>query len=157
MALNKTQTWNKVVEILEGTKISKAKFAELEAILAPKSGSREANTIVVDGETYTHCRYTNRYWPCDELVYQNETKKAECKSKGYSKVGISLWNKGRQYVKSLDAKLKEAVLNQQDATDVVNEIKELESANAWNNAEWLQQFVTDEQTRIIDQLSVVKD
>jgi hypothetical protein len=154
MALNKTQTWEKVVEILEGTKISKAKMAELEALLAPKTGTREANIINYDGEKYAHCRYTDKYWPCDEMVYQNDEKREKCQSKGYSKVGISLWNKGRQYVKRLDEELKATILAGGDATNIVEQLKELEESRAWNDPKWLEQFITDEQARIIEQLAI---
>jgi hypothetical protein len=158
--MNKSQLWHEVKNLIESTdfKSKKAKeefYSRIATLLEPKKGGHSSRIIKeIDGIKYKTCRFTNRLWPTDELVYQNDNAKEEGKDKGYSKVGISLWNKGRKHIKNLEAKLTEAVLEGEDPTEFAQELKEIKEKNLGNSAEWLLQFATDEQLKEIEEKSL---
>ena len=106
--MTKLQTWNAAMAILNETtfKSNASKdeaIKRFEALLAPKKsgGGSRPEPIDVDGEIYQYCRFTGLYFPTSELVYQNDEMRATLKDKGYSNIGISLWNKGQKYLKDL--------------------------------------------------------
>ena len=158
--MTKTEIWNKVQEIAAEHRINKKAMAALAELLEPKKGGGHSNRIVVekDGITYKSCRFTNRLWPEDELIYQNDDMKAKGKDKGYSRVGISLWNKGQKELKEIKEALTNELINDNPNQDKIKELsaqlKEIESKNLNNNPEWLLQFATDEQLKEIEEKSL---
>ena len=158
--MNKSQVWNEVKNLIESTefKSKKAKeefYSHIASLLEPKKGGHSSRIVKeIDGITYKNCRFTNRLWPTDELIYQNDEYKAQEKDKGYSKVGISLWNKGQKHIKELEASLTEAVLNGEDPTSFAQELKEIKEKNLGNSPEWLLRFATDDQLKEIEEKSL---
>ena len=146
--LNKTQIWTKVQEILEGSKVTKAKMAELEELLAPKTGGTSIPTTMIDGVEHAYCRFTSKYWPLEEMVYQNDEKRAEKKHKGYSKVGISLWTKGQKALKDTQKQAIEAI-QEGDIERAKRLAKHGQEVNA-NDYGYLAQFADEDQAQLID-------
>lgn len=102
----KTQVWtnvqSQVLELIEGSKVSK-KFSEellniLESNIAPKSGggSMLNPPQEIDGVMNYWCRFHNQYEPQESMVMSKD------KSKGYCKASISLWNKTNSDIKKLN-------------------------------------------------------
>jgi len=171
--MTKLQTWNEAKEILESLGLSKKAYnnalVEFEKLLAPKKGgsnSRPAD-VVKDGETYRYCRFTNRYWPLSEMVYQNAEKREKLEDKGYSSIGMSLWTKGQRYIK--DGMKRATEINfsiikeynglkgdelREYAMNLYKEIEALKAENKGNEAEWLAQFATEEQQKYIAETSI---
>jgi len=150
--MNKKQTWENAQEILESLGLSKAKNEEalklFGALLAPKvggggKGSRPLPKMI-DGEAHYYCRYTAQYYPSSEMIYQNDDKRAKLEDKGYSKLGISLWNKGQKYLKNLKTKSVEIAFDDEATEEEMKEgirmhkeAKHLAEHNLMNNAEYL--------------------
>jgi len=112
---------------------------------------------MIDGEEYRNCRFTGRLWPLDELVYQNDEYRTQGKDKGYSKIGISLWNKGQKYIKNLETKMIDLIMSGEDASKVATELKQIKENNLGNKPEWLLQFATPEQEEIMKSKSYPLD
>ena len=149
--MKKSEIWTKVLEIAENHNLSNEVIKELSTILEPKRGGGHSNRIIkeIDGKIYKNCRFTNRLWSEDDLVYQNDEMKSQGKDKGYSKVGISLWNKGQKYIKDLKQKLLDMMLSEDVDTKKLkklkDELKKIEEKNLGNDSEWLIRFATEEQ------------
>ena len=159
--MTKTEKWTKVQEIAKEHKINKKAMEALAELLEPKKGGGHSDRIIqiIDGEEYRNCRFTGKLWSLDDLVYQNDEMKGLKKDKGYSKIGISLWNKGQKYVKDLKNKLTDEIMK--DAPDVIKieefktELKEIEAKNLRNDHNWLiEKFATSEQLKEIDTKSL---
>ena len=154
--MTKTELWNEVKSIIE-TEVAKTKQAEviakLEPLLAPKKGggTTRPQPIEVDGETRYYCRYTDAYWPTEEMIYQNEEKREALQDKGYSKLGISLWNRGRKYLDNLQKQVGEALMARDidRATELNEQLTNLKKQGLTNNAEWLLENVATEEEREI--------
>ena len=146
--MTKSQVWAEVQKILEGTKVSKAKMEELSVLLAPKAGGRANPTLVIDDIEYYYCRYTGKFWPLENMICQNDEKRQLGITKGYSKVGISLWTKGQKYYKDLKDKLTIAILEGNTDDEVIAELRDIKDKT--NTIEWLGQFATEEQQEAID-------
>ena len=121
-------------------------------ILQVFSSKTKTNRIIkeINGVEYKSCRFTGRLWKPEDLVYQNKDYEVKGKDKGYSKVGISLWNKGRRYIKELEAKVLDKLLSGEDATSEAEELKEIKEKNLGNSPEWLYQFTTEAQKEDIE-------
>ena len=158
--MTKTQIWNEVQKIAADHKINKKAMAALAELLEPKRGGGHSNRIIIekDGITYKSCRYTNRLWPVDELIYQNDEMKTQGKDKGYSKVGISLWNKGQKYLKDLKESLMNEIISddpdQKKVKEMKEQIKEIEEKKLTSDPNWLIQFATEEQLKEIEEKSL---
>ena len=159
--MTKKQMWDKVLELMESHSIENAEFKkELAQLLEPKKGGGASNRITVekDGITYKSCRLTDRLWPESELIYQNDKMREVGKDKGYSKVGISLWNKGQKYIQNLKNDLtNEIMANKPDKKkleEMKKELKEIESKKSGNNPEWILKFATEDQLKEIDEKSL---
>ena len=153
--LNKSQTWARVLEIIETNKLSDEIKSELSNLLEPKKGQGKTTRIVktIDDIEYRNCRFTGRLWKLDDLVYQNDKFREEGKDKGYSLVGISLWNKGQKHIKDVKNKLTELILSDipdvEKVEELKTELKSIETDNLGNQAKWLNQFATEDQLKTI--------
>ena len=68
-----------------GIKLTKVQEEKVQELIN-NCGSK-VKTKVVEGKTLYHCKYFDKYFPIEEMV----TSKG--KSKGYSKLGNSIWTK----------------------------------------------------------------
>lgn len=158
--MTKKEIWTKVSEIAANHNLSEVVIKELAEILEPKKGGGGSSRIIkeIDGIIYKNCRFTGRLWPESELIYQNDEKREAGQDKGYSKVGISLWNKGQKYIKNLKERLTDEVMKDEPDAGVVKKLKEeitaIQKDNLGNNSEWLGQFATEEQKKEIESLSL---
>lgn len=158
--MTKKEIWTKVSEIAANHNLSEVVIKELAEILEPKKGGGSSSRIIkeIDGITYKNCRFTGRLWPESELIYQNDEKRESGQDKGYSKVGISLWNKGQKYIKNLKERLTDEVMKDEPDAEMVKKLKEeltaIQKDNLGNNSEWLGQFATEEQKKEIESLSL---
>ena len=131
--VSKTQVWtnvqSQVLELIEGSKVSK-KFSEellniLEANIAPKNGggsSINPPKLNEDGSIKeAYCRYHQRYEKVEDMVISNG------KSKGYCKAAISLWNKANSEIKKLDSQAVDAMSSGDfdRAQEIAKQAKEL--------------------------------
>jgi len=57
----------------------------------------------IDGIMHYFCRYTQQWFPEEEMVFSNG------KSKGYSKIGISAWTKVNSLIKKTSGLIAEAI------------------------------------------------
>lgn len=149
--MTKLELWSSVLAIGEQHKLKKAVMDELEALLAPKSrAAREVYTL--DGVDYKFCRFTGFYWPTDKMIYQNDEQRSLGRDKGYSQVGIAMWNKGQNYIKNLTNKLLDAVTtgDTESQQKVLIEIKDIKAGNLGNRPAWLGQFIDAKQMALIE-------
>ena len=165
--MTKLQTWNAAKAIINELELSESAaanaIAKFEELLAPKKagGSRPA-PIDLGGELYYYCRFTGLYFPSSEMVYQNDTARAELKDKGYSNIGISLWNKGQKYLKGLKMKSVEIAYGEDQSDEarakgmeLHKEAVALDAANSMNSGSYLMEhFLTDEQADILEGLDL---
>jgi len=122
-----TKVSEELSQILESTKISKKVKDEIQETIKKylepkKGGSRSINPpLNIDGDMYYFDRFHQLYYPEEMMVMSNG------KSKGYSKMSISKWNKTNRQIKLLEAKVTELMLAGQmdDAQKIANEVKEL--------------------------------
>ncbi len=165
--MTKTQTWSAAQAIITELGLSKKATTEamnrFEVLLAPKkAGGNRPEPIDLDGTLYYFCRFTGLYFPSTEMVYQNDETRAELKDKGYSNIGISIWNKGQKYLKDLKMKSVEIAYGDDQSDEarsrgmeLHNEAKTLEAANSMNNAIYLMEhFLTDEQADVLEGLDL---
>jgi len=129
--MTKLELYTKVSEelsqILDSTKVSKKVKDEIQETIKKylepkKGGSRSINPpLTIDGEIYYFDRFHQLYYPQEMMVMSGG------KSKGYSKMSISKWNKTNRQIKLLEAKVTELMLAGQveEATKIANEVKEL--------------------------------
>jgi len=153
--MTKTQTWANVQKLLNGYEFEgrDALLSDLSKLLEPKKGgsnSRPAN-IIKDDRTYYYCRYSDAHYLSDDMIYQNDAKRDERKDKGYSKIGISLWNKGQKYIKDTKEALFVLMMNEderpmdEDFKEEMEALKKIVSDFKGANYGELEQFITDEQ------------
>lgn len=167
--MTKTQTWNEVKSILgdltfKSNKEKEEAFKRFELLLAPKKrgGNSAIAPIERDGELYHYDRFTGLYMPTNEMVFQNDEKRAEGKHKGYSKIGMSLWTKGQKYIKDLKMKSVEIAYGDDQSDEaraegmrLHQEAVELEKNNSMNDHVYLMEhFLTDEQAEYIASLDL---
>ena len=165
--MTKLETWNAAQAIINDLGLSKDKttksLAAFEALLAPKkAGGNRPEPINQDGTLFYFCRFTGLYFPSSEMVYQNDETRAALKDKGYSNIGISLWNKGQKYLKDLKMKSVEIAYGDDQSDEarsrgmeLHNEAKTLEAANSMNNSIYLMEnFLTDEQADVLEGLDL---
>ena len=158
--MKKSELWNEVLRIAEENNLSEAAINELSKLLEPKRGGGHSNRIIkdIDGTTYKNCRFTDRLWPESELIYQNDEMREQKKDKGYSKVGISLWNKGQKHIKNIKEEMTNIILADEPDMDKLaalkDELKSIEKNNFGNDATWLEQFATDEQLAELEEISL---
>ncbi len=163
--MTKLQTWNAAQTILSQLNLSKAKNEEASRLFAlllepKKGGGTRALPKDIDGVLHYHCRYTNLYFPKSEMIYQNDETREACKDKGYSKIGISLWNKGQKYLKDLKMRSVEIAYGDDQSDDeqakgmkLHKEAKEIETNNSTNDYKWLMEnFLSDEQADDLESL-----
>lgn len=146
--MKKSEIWNNVVDILSTHQISKDTdmFQELENLLKPKTkGQRQNRTIEFEGDIYYYCRYTGRYWQTIDMVYQNDEARKALKDKGYSKIGISIWNKGQKYLKDRKAELFDEIMSEKPDTEKMEKLKSEISSFDGNSSYGLARFITSEQ------------
>lgn len=153
--LNKSQIWERVEAIFAEYEIGEEAQKDLAELLKPKGKGSSSNRIIktIDDTEYRNCRFTGRLWKLEDLVYQNDEKRSESKDKGYSNVGISLWNKGQKKIKDIKNDLTDEIMKDEPDLDKVTslkgELKEIESGNLGNDFNWLLQFATKEQEKSI--------
>ena len=161
--MKKSEIWAEVLKIAEENNLSNEAINALSELLEPKRGGGHSNRIIktFDDITYKNCRFTGRLWPESELVYQNDQARENGKDKGYSKIGISLWNKGQKYIKGLKDKMTEIILSEEpdmnELASLKDELQDIEAKNLGNNSEWLLKFATDEQKTEIEEKSLPID
>ncbi len=165
--MTKLQTWNAAQAIITDLGLSKKVAAEainkFEALLAPKkSGGNRPEPIVRDEIVYYFCRFTGLYFPSSEMVYQNDETRAELKDKGYSNIGISIWNKGQKHLKDLKMKSVEIAYGDDQSDDaraqgmeLHKQAKAIENGNLTNQAAYLMEhFLTPEQADVLEGLDL---
>ena len=151
--MTKTQQWANAQTILSSLELSKPKYAiALEAfreLLEPKKagGASRPEPKMIDEVKYYYCRFTGRYWKAEEMVYQNDAKREKLDDKGYSKSGISLWNKGQKYLKDLQTKSVEMAYGIgydnndpevfKEGKKLMEEANTIKAANSANDFKWL--------------------
>ena len=155
--MTKLELWNEVKSVIVA-EVAKTKQAEviakLEPLLAPKKsgGTTRPQPIQIDGITHYYCRYTDAYWATEEMIYQNEEKREALQDKGYSKLGISLWNRGRKYLDNLQKQVGDALManDLEKAKELNEELTNLKKQGLTNNSQWLLENVaTEEEQEII--------
>jgi len=165
--MTKIQTWNKAQAIIKELELTeedeKIAIEAFGLLLAPKKGGgTRPEPKEHNGEKYYYCRYTTLYFPTSEMVYQNEESRTDLKDKGYSNIGISLWNKGQKYLKDLQKRSIEIAYgkDQKDATRAKGlalhqEAVALIEANSMNDGKYLlENFLTEEQADILEGLDL---
>ncbi len=165
--MTKLQTWNAaqaiIAELGLSKKITEEASKRFEDLLAPKkSGGSRPEPIEQDGILFYFCRFTGLYFPSTEMVYQNDETRAALKDKGYSNIGISIWNKGQKYLKDLKMKSVEIAYGDDQSDEarnrgmeLHNQAKEIEAANSMNNATYLMaHFLTEAQADVLEGLEL---
>ena len=165
--MTKLQTWNAAQAIINElgltNKAATIAIAKFEALLAPKkSGGSRPEPIIFEDEEYKYCRFTGLYFPKSELVFQNDEARDADKDKGYSNIGISIWNKGQKYLKDLKYGSVEIAYGDDQSDEMLikgremhQEAKELTDSNSMNNYVYLMEhFLTEEQQSTIDSLEL---
>ena len=165
--MTKAQIWNAAKVILNETTFKSNDMRDgvikrFEELLAPKRKVMRKEAIEVDGILYYHCRYTNLFFPSSEMIYQNEENRTNLKDKGYSNIGISLWNKGQKYIKDLQIKSIEIAYGEDRSEDALEEgmklhkeAEALKSGNSLNHHEYLMEhFLTNEQAYSLESLNL---
>ena len=165
--MTKLQTWNAAQAIINelGLTNKNATIAmdKFEALLAPKkSGGSRPEPIIFEDEEYKYCRFTGLYFPKSELVFQNDEARDADKDKGYSNIGISIWNKGQKYLKDLKFGSVEIAYgdDQSDETlikgrEMHQEAVALTKDNSMNNYAYLMEhFLTEEQADSLEGLDL---
>ncbi len=165
--MTKLQTWNAATAIINELGLSKKLEAEaiskFEVLLAPKkSGGNRPEPIDHNGEIHYYCRFTGLYFPKSEMVYQNDETREANKDKGYSNIGISIWNKGQKFLKDLQIKSVEIAYGDDQSDEALLkgreyhvEAKKLKDANSMNNSIYLMEhFLTDDQADILEGLDL---
>ena len=158
--MTKTEIWTRVQDIAEAYDFSGEAVKALSELLEPRKGGEKSIRIIkeIDGIVYKNCRFTGLLWPEDELIYQNDEKRAEKKDKGYSKIGISLWSKGQKHIKALSNQLTEQILSDQPDAGKIEELKkdlkEIKDKNLGNDYKWLLKFATKDQLKEIKEKSL---
>ena len=165
--MTKLQTWNAAQAIIADLGLTKknesAAITAFEALLAPKKGGgTRPEPIERDGELYYYCRYTGLYFTSGNMVYQNDTAKAAGKDKGYSNLGISLWNKGQKYLKDLKMKSVEIAYGEDqseaaraEGMKLHQEAVQMEKDNSVNNHIYLMEhFLSEAQADVLEGLDL---
>ena len=165
--MTKLQTWNAAQAIINelglSNKAATIAMEKFEVLLAPKkSGGSRPEPIIRDEVEYKYCRFTGLYFPKSELIFQNDEAREESKDKGYSNIGISIWNKGQKYLKDLKMKSVEIAYGDDQSDEARDEgmklhkeAKELEAANSMNTGSYLMEhFLTDEQADVLEGLDL---
>ena len=166
--MTKLQTWNEAIAIINELGLSKkatqVAISRFEDLLAPKKGggTSRPEPINKDGELYHYCRFTGLYFPTSELVYQNDEQRSLGKDKGYSNIGISIWNKGQKYLKDLKMKSVEIAYGDDQSDEarakgmeLHKEAVELEKANSMNDYNYLMEhFLTEAQADVLEGLDL---
>ena len=165
--MTKLQTWNEAIDIIANLGLTKKNetiaMDRFEALLAPKkSGGSRPEPIVHNGELHYYDRYTGLYFPSSQMVYQNDEARELLKDKGYSALGISLWNKGQKYLKDLKMKSVEIAYgdDQSDETLIQGrechiEAKKLTDEGSMNNYTYLMEhFLSDDQADMLEGLDL---
>jgi len=143
--MTKTELWNKVQDLLNNeSKVSKKLEKGLEDLLKPKSKvSVNPPRENENGELEFYCRYTLDWYPKDETIFQNDTKREENKSKGYSKTGISLWTKAQRILKDKKDELFDIMMgtikieDEEIKLQKMEELKLFISTTNFNDPEYL--------------------
>ena len=170
--MTKTETWNEAVVILKdlglySNEVVLKRFAEL---LEPKKsgGMTKREPIIHNDELHYYCRFTGTYFPKAHMVYQNAEKREANEDKGYSNIGISLWNKGQKDIKEimkLATEINFGIITEHEGmtgdelrTFAIETYKELElnkKENSFNNYIFLMaNFITDEQADVMEGLEL---
>lgn len=106
---------NVIEQLVKASGIKADKAEALIASISDKATERvgvSANPPKeVDGIMHYFCRFTQKYYPKEEMVFSNG------KSKGYSKQAISVWNRINAEIKKLQAIISNAILKGEDISD----------------------------------------
>ncbi len=147
MTMNKTQTWDSVQNLLsiEGITAEHPNFSKWEDLFKPKSRGSVGEFPMItneDGTREFYCRYTEKYWSKENTIFQNDEKREQNKSKGYSKEGISLWTKGKKLVESMKSDLYDIMMKEtgkitEEDQKLMGELKGKIAASDFNNPTWL--------------------
>ena len=106
----KLEVWNSVQSILQaqiGKKLTSEVVAQIEDLLAPKSGGGVSINPpkMIDDVMHYWCRFHERYEADVDMVM------SQGKSKGYCKASISKWNKVNSQIKKLESQAVGAIVN----------------------------------------------
>ena len=138
--MNKTELINQIQEILLKNKIKNLDIimGEIKPLLIKQRDNSDYQTPrIIDDIEYYLCRYSQKYFLKENMVFSNE------KSKGYSKIAISKWTKSDKQVK----KIKEQALelfstgNIEEAQNLLKEAEEL--SNLKNQVEFYNEIEGD--------------
>ena len=151
----KKEIWDEVINIGKEFGLDEQVMRSLSELLEPKRGGGHSSRIIktIEGEEYRNCRFTGKLWKLDDLIYQNDEMRAAKKDKGYSKIGIPLWNKGQKHIKSLKDEMTNIILSDEPddkkLKSLKDELKSIEKDNLGNDPKWLVQFATEDQLKEI--------
>ena len=168
--MTKLQTWQNAQEILTSLGLTKEAHYHamtlFESLLAPKKagGKSRPQPITNENGTYYYCRFSDAWFKTEDMIYQNAEKREKLDDKGYSNIGISLWNKGQKYIKDGMKRATEinfGIISEYNglegdeltkyAIELYKEIEALKADNKPNDPSWLvENFITDAQREYID-------
>ena len=110
---------NVIEQLVKASGIKADKAEALIASISDKATERvgvSANPPKeIDGITHYFCRFTQKYYPKEEMVFSNG------KSKGYSKQAISVWNRINAEIKKVQASISDAILKGDNISDELKE------------------------------------
>ena len=165
--MTKLQTWNKAQQIITELGLTKKNekiaLEAFELLLAPKKGGgSRPEPKQHNGEAHYYCRFTTLYFPTSEMVYQNDEARTNLKDKGYSNIGISLWNKGQKYLKDLQKRSIDIAYGKDQIDEtrakgmaLHQEAQALIDANSMNDGKYLlEHFLTTEQADVLEGLDL---
>ena len=164
--MTKLQTWTAAQSIINGLNLEdeaqKRAFNLFEELLAPKKSGNKREVLIIDDINYYFCRFTGLYFPSSEMIYQNDKARAELKDKGYSKIGISIWNQGQKYLKALKFESVEIAYGDDQSDEMREkglklhqEANELIKNNSMNNYEYLmKKFLSNDQADYLEGLNL---
>ena len=149
LKMTKTEYSDAVLAILKKHNIEdESLINDFKELFKSKKRGSENPPIEKDGELYFYDRYTGLYFPKEYTIFQNDQKKQENKSKGYSKLGISLWTRGKKLIESKKNELFDLVMKDKvskEEKEKMTELKKfLETAN-FNDIQWLKENVFDKE------------
>jgi len=136
--LSKTEVWN-IIQVVADDKALEI----LKPILAPKTNRNIANKQTNDAGLYM-CRYTGLWWSKQFMVFSNPTKEIAGVSRGYSKLGIKIWNKHNNVIKALEKQLMLDVLAGDNVTkqiQVINQAKKGRNKSGYLMKEYLSEII----------------
>jgi len=120
------QTIHAMLTDITGTKLTKAKFAELEKLMTSKTMAKTFKKDEDGNVTHVYCYYHKEWEDVSEVPYGAKASTAH----GYNtmcKQGVSNWTRQQRLMKQAKADLLEDIANGKiEATDLAGHIAKIE-------------------------------